>query len=172
MSAATVSSSAPASVMRVTRNLTIQALDEYDVELVHAVEGLDLQADRSTDLRLELREGGGLLVEQPIHDVLMGQYQQLAAHKLSALSHNFPEDLVAYGFGRAHETAPAAAGTWRTEQMFHALAGAFAGHLHESQGRQAHDVGLGAIAREGALERCQHRTAVRLIAHVDEVDDD
>jgi hypothetical protein len=33
-------------------------------------------------------------------------------------------------------------------------------------------VGLGTVARQGPLERGQHRAAVRLIAHVDEVDDD
>src|SRR5215472_2255501 len=102
----------------------------------------------------------------------MRQYQQLTAGKLSALSHNFPKNLVAYRFRRAHEAAALATWTRLTQEVFQALAGALAGHLHEPEGREAHDVGLGAVARESALERGQHRPPVRLVAHVDEVDDD
>src|SRR5439155_14771424 len=61
---------------RVTRNLV--PLDEYDVVVINAVEGLDLQADRTPDRRLGLAEGGGLLTQEAIHDVLVSEYQQLA----------------------------------------------------------------------------------------------
>src|SRR5882762_3289954 len=151
---------------------TLVPLDEYDVVVINAVEGLDLQTDRTTDLRLELAQGGRLLVQEAIHDVLVSEYQQLTTGKLSALSHNFPKNLVAHRFGRADETAPRAAWTRLTQQMFQALAGALAGHFHEPERREAHDVGLGAITGQRALEGGEHRTPVRLIAHVDEVDDD
>src|SRR5205823_2534061 len=108
----------------------LMPLDEYDVVVIGAVEGLDLQADRTTDLRLQLPEGGGLLVQEAIHDVLVSEYQQLTTGKLSALSHNFPKNLVAHRFRRADETAPRAAWTRLTQQMFQALAGALAGHFH------------------------------------------
>src|SRR5205823_6407710 len=151
---------------------TLDASDEYDVVVIDAVEGLDLQADRTTDLRLELPEGSRLLVQKAIHDVLVSEYQQLTTGKLSALSHNFPKNLVAHRFRRADETAPRAAWTRLTQQMFQALAGALAGHFHEPERREAHDVGLGAIRGQRPLEGAEHRAAVRLIAHVDEVDDD
>src|SRR5437016_3426136 len=122
--------------------------NEYYVVVIDAVEGLDLQADRTSDLCLELAEGGGFLVQEAIHDVLVGQYQQLATGKLSALSHNLPKNLVAHGFGRADEAAPFTAWTRLTHHMFQALAGALTGHLHQPKGREAHDVGLGAIAGE------------------------
>src|SRR5215472_8347578 len=102
----------------------------------------------------------------------MSQYQQLTAGKLPALSHNFPKNLVAHRFRRAHEAAAFATRTRLTQKVLQALAGALAGHLHEPEGREAHDVSLGAIARERALERGEHRAPVRLVAHVDEVDDD
>src|SRR5215469_13914189 len=102
----------------------------------------------------------------------MCQYQQLAAGELPALSHNLPKDLVAYRFRSADLAAPLAAWTWLAQQMFQALGGAFAGHLHQPERREAHDVRLGPIARERTLERGEHRAPVRLIAHVDEVDDD
>src|SRR5207244_1711905 len=151
---------------------TLVPLDEYDVVVISAVEGLDLQADRTTDLRLELPEGGGLLVQEAIHDVLVSEYQQLTTGKLSALSHNFPKNLVAHRFRSADETAPRAAWTRLTQQMFQALAGALAGHFHEPERREAHDVRLGAITGQRPLEGAQHGAPVRLIAHVDEVDDD
>src|SRR5256886_2290820 len=151
---------------------TLVPLDEYDVVVISAVEGLDLQADRTTDLRLELPEGGGLLVQEAIHDVLVSEYQQLTTGKLSALSHNFPKNLVAHRFRRADEPAPHAAWTRLTQQMFQALAGALAGHFHEPERREAHDVRLGAITGQRPLEGAQHGAPVRLIAHVDEVDDD
>ena len=56
--------------------------------------------------------------------------------------------------------------------MFQALAGALAGHLDQTERREADDVRLRAIRRERALERRQHLTPVRLVLHVDEVDDD
>src|SRR5215469_4839604 len=149
-----------------------QRLNEYHVVLVNSVECLDLQSDRPTDLRLELAQRGGLLVQQAVHDVLMSQYQQLTARKLPALSHNLPKNLVAHGFRGAHEAAALAASTRLAKQMFQALAGALAGHFDEPEGREAHDVRLGAIARERALEGAEHGAPVRLVAHVDEVDDD
>src|SRR5262249_49239416 len=94
-----------------------RVLNEYDVVLIHAVERPDLQTDRAADLRLELPEGGGLLIEQAIHDVLMSQYQQLATGKLSALSHNLAKNLVADGFRAADEAAPLAAWTGLAQQM-------------------------------------------------------
>src|SRR5262249_18835821 len=97
-----------------------RVLNEYDVVLIHAVEGLDLQADRTTHLRLELAERGGLLIEQAVHDVLMSEYQQLATGKLPALSHNFPKNLVAHGFRGADEAAPLAAWTGLAQQVFQA----------------------------------------------------
>src|SRR5207302_1051484 len=135
---------------------TLVPLDEYDVVVISAVEGLDLQADRTTDLRLELPEGGGLLVQEAIHDVLVSEYQQLTTGKLSALSHNFPKNLVAHRFRRADEPAPHAAWTRLTQQMFQALAGALAGHFHEPERREAHDVRLGAITGQRPLEGAQH----------------
>src|SRR5439155_1723882 len=134
--------------------------NEYYVVVIDAVEGLDLQADRTSDLCLELAEGGGFLVQEAIHDVLVGQYQQLATGKLSALSHNLPKNLVAHGFGRADEAAPFTAWTRLTHHMFQALAGALTGHLHQPEGREAHDVGLGAIAGEGALEGDRAQTHI------------
>src|SRR5262249_11439566 len=102
----------------------------------------------------------------------MSQYQQLTTGKLSALSHNLAKDLVAHGFRAADEAAPFAAWTGFTQQMFQALAGALAGHLHQPERRQTHDVSLGPVAGERALERGEHGAPVRLVAHVDEVDDD
>src|SRR5215469_3436511 len=147
-------------------------LDENDVILIDAIEGLDLQADRPPHLGLELAQGGGFLVQEAIHDVLMGEYQQLTAGELSALSHNLAKDLVAHRFRSADEAAPLAAWTRLAQQVFQTLAGALAGHLHQSQRREAHAVSLSAVARERALERRQHGSPVGLIAHIDEVDDD
>src|SRR5215469_13746805 len=147
-------------------------LDENDVILIDAIEGLDLQADRPPHLGLELAQGGGFLVQEAIHDVLMGEYQQLTAGELSALSHNLAKDLVAHRFRSADEAAPLAAWTRLAQQVFQTLAGALAGHLHQPQRREADDVGLGAVTGESAFERGEHRAPVRLVAHVDEVDDD
>src|SRR5579864_4601638 len=102
----------------------------------------------------------------------MRQYQQLAAGELPTLSHNLPKDLVAHRFRSTDEAAPLAAWTRLAQQVFQALAGALACHLDESERREADDVCLGAVAGERTLERSQHRAPVRLIAHVDEVDDD
>src|SRR5580700_7394582 len=110
----------------------VHALHEYDVVMIHAVEGLDLQADRPADLRLEFAQGGGLLIEEAIHDVLMREYQQLATGKLSALSHNFAKYLVADRFRGPHESAPLAASTRFTQQVFQALAGTLARHFHQA----------------------------------------
>jgi hypothetical protein len=49
--------------------------DKYDVVLVNAVESLDLQADRPAYLGLQFSQGGGFLIEEAVHDVLMCQYQ-------------------------------------------------------------------------------------------------
>src|SRR5262249_17271432 len=119
---------------------TAHVLDENDVVLIDTVEGLDLQTDGPPDLGLELAQCGGLLVPETIHDVLVGEYQQLTARKLSALSHNLAKDLVAHRFRSADETAPLAAWTRLAQQVFQTLAGALAGHLHEPQGREADDV--------------------------------
>src|SRR5271169_6387082 len=108
----------------------LRALDEYDVVLIDAVECLDLQADRASYLCLEFAEGGRFLIEQAIDDVLMGQYQQLAAGKLPALSHNLAKDLVTDGFRRADKPLPFAGRTRPAQQVLEALARALAGHLH------------------------------------------
>src|SRR5256885_11858482 len=108
----------------------------------------------------------------PICLPVVSEYQQLTTGKLSALSHNFPKNLVAHRFRRADEPAPRAAWTRLTQQMFQALAGALAGHFHQPERREAHDVRLGAITGQRPLEGAEHGAAVRLIAHVDEVDDD
>src|SRR5215469_6067762 len=99
-----------------------QRLNEYHVVLVNSVECLDLQSDRPTDLRLELAQRGGLLVQQAVHDILISQYQQLTAGKLPALSHNLPKNLVANRLRRADETASFAARTRFTQQVLQALA--------------------------------------------------
>src|SRR6185312_7004151 len=88
------------------------------------------------------------------------------------LSHYVAKDLVADRLGGFHEAAAFATRTRLTQQMFQALARALASHLDEAERREAHDVGLGAVARKRALERGEHLLAVRLVLHVDEVDDD
>src|SRR3954469_16979519 len=98
----------------------------------------------------------------------MSQYQQLLAHELPALSHNLAKDLVTHRLGRLHEAAAVATRTRPAQQMFQALARALAGHLHEPERRETHDVRLCAVAGERALERGQHLPPVRLILHVDE----
>src|SRR5262249_41236519 len=150
----------------------LKSSDEYDVVLVNAVESLDLQADRPAHLSFQFSQGGGFFIEEAVHDVLMGQNQQLATRRLPALSHNLTKNLVAHGLRSADEAAPLAAWTGPAQQVFQALARALAGHLHEAERREADDVCLGTVAGECALECREHRTAVRLIAHVDEVDDD
>src|ERR1700746_3785252 len=102
----------------------------------------------------------------------MRQYQQLAAGKLPTLSPNFPKKPVDKRSRGADEATPLAAWTRLAQQVFQALAGALACHLDEAERREADDVCLGTVAGQRTLERAQHRTPVRLIAHVDEVDDD
>src|SRR5580704_13289633 len=91
---------------------------QHHVVVVEAVQRLDLQADRPADLRLELAQGRGLFVEQTIHDVLVGEYQQLAAGKLPALTHDLPKNLVANRLRGAHEATPLAAWTRLAQQVF------------------------------------------------------
>src|SRR5215472_8547131 len=170
--AAAASGAAAGSALTPTCVPWSSGLNEYDVVLVNPVECLDLQSDRPTDLRLELAQRGGFLVQQAVHNVLMSQYQQLTAGKLSALAHYLAKNLVANRLRRSDETASFAARTRFTQQVLQALAGALAGHLDQSQWREAHDVGLGAVAGQRPLERGEHRAPVRLVAHVDEVDDD
>src|SRR5215472_16409028 len=102
----------------------------------------------------------------------MGQYQQLTTGKLPALSHNLAKNIVAHGLRSTDEAAPLAAWTGFAQQVFQALAGALAGHLHEAERRETDDVRLGTVAGECALECGEHRAPVWLITHVDEVDDD
>jgi hypothetical protein len=52
------------------------------------------------------------------------------------------------------------------------FAGALARHLHQAQLREAADRGLDPVARQLLAELGQHRVAVVLAHHVDEVDDD
>src|SRR5256885_15790157 len=75
-------------------------------------------------------------------------------------------------FRSLDETTPLARRTRNAEQMFETFACALARHLDQTQGRQAHDMSLRAITRKRALQRGQHLTAMRLIVHIDEVDDD
>src|SRR6185436_14346683 len=102
----------------------------------------------------------------------MSQYQQLLARELPALSHNLAKDLVTHRLRRLDEAAPVATRTGPAQQMFQALARTLARHLHETERREAHDMRLRAIARKRALQRSQHLPPVRLVLHVDEVDDD
>jgi hypothetical protein len=53
-----------------------------------------------------------------------------------------------------------------------ALAGALARHLDEAQRREAVDGHAGAVGCERLLELREHGVAVRIVIHVDEVDDD
>ena len=55
--------------------------------------------------------------------------------------------------------------------MFQALPRALAGHLDEAQRRQTYDVSLCTIAGERAA-RAQHLPPMRLIVHVDEINND
>jgi hypothetical protein len=52
------------------------------------------------------------------------------------------------------------------------LAGALARHLHQPQLREAAGHGLHAVAQQLLAELRQHRLALVLALHVDEVDDD
>ena len=102
----------------------------------------------------------------------MRQYQQLPGLELPALSHNFTEYLVAHRLGSAHEAAAFTTGTWRTKQMFQAVARPFARHFHQAERRDAGDVRLRVVARQRALQRLHDLGAVRRVGHVDEIDDD
>src|SRR6185437_4713836 len=132
----------------------------HDIELVDPVEALDLQPNGSADLGLELTEARRLGLEQPLDHVRMRQDQKLA------------EDLVADGLGRLHEATSLTRPAGLAEQVLEALARALAGHLHQTERRETHYVALRAVAGEGGRERTEHLAAMRLIVHVDEVDDD
>src|SRR6185312_775085 len=142
----------------------------HDVELIDAVESLDLQPDRQAYLGLELIQWRRLRLEQQLDHVGMGEEQQLAARRLPALAQDLAEDLVADGFGRLHESASLARGTRLAQQVLQALACALARHLDQPERRQAHYVGLSAIAGERMLERREHLAAVRLVVQIDDDD--
>src|SRR5580698_5098703 len=102
----------------------------------------------------------------------MREYQQLPAGELPALSHYLAKHLGAHGFGSFDEAPSLARWTRCAQQMFQALASPLAGHLDQPERRETHDMGLSTIASERALERGEHLAAVRLVMHVDEIDDD
>src|SRR6185437_6789313 len=144
----------------------------HDIELVDPVEALDLQPNGSADLGLELTEARRLGLEQPLDHVRMRQDQKLAGGFVCALAQDLAEDLVADGLGRLHEATSLTRPAGLAEQVLETLARALAGHLHQTERRETHYVALRAVAGEGVLERTEHLAAMRLIVHVDEVDDD
>src|SRR6185312_8562607 len=105
----------------------------HDVELVDAIEPLDLQPDGQSHLGLELAEGGRLGLEQTLDHVGVREDQQLAAGYARALPQDLAEDLVAHGLRRLHEPPPLARAAGLAEQMLQALARALAGHLDQPE---------------------------------------
>src|SRR5581483_6302764 len=93
------------------RPLVSRPLDENHIVLINPVQRFDLKADGPAHLSLELGQGGRLVIQQAIHDVLMSQYQQLTARKLPALSHYLPKDLVAGRLRGFDEASPFAGST-------------------------------------------------------------
>src|SRR5690606_34174737 len=133
---------------------------------------LRLQPDRLAGQLLELRDGAGFLVEQPLDDVGTCEDQELLKIELAMLADDLAKDLVADRLGRLHEPAPSAARTRLTQHVLEALAVALARHLDETERRDAHALRLRVIVREPRLERLQHLATMLLLGHVDEVDDD
>ena len=115
---------------------------------------------------------GGFLVEQTIDHFLRGQHQQGFDLELARFAQDLAEDLVTGGFGGLDRTAPAAAGAGLAQDVLQRLAGALAGHLHQTERGDLGDMGACVIPRQRLLQRTQHLTLVLLFAHVDEVDDD
>src|SRR6185437_5686182 len=144
----------------------------HEVELVDPVEPLDLEPDRSAGLGPQLGESGRFGLEEALDHLRVREDQQLPAGGVRALPQNLAEDLVADGLRRLHETASFARAARLAEQMLEALARALARHLHQPERREADDARLRAIAGERMLERRQHLAAMRLLVHVDEIDDD
>src|ERR1700677_3283257 len=144
------------SILKVRRKII---LHEDDVVLIDAVQRFGLQPYRDARDQLELAERGGLLVEQALDHVLMGQDHQLPTLELTRLTHDLAKYLVADGLDRLDEPPALARRTSLAQQMFQTFAGAFARHLHEPERRDRGDVGLHVVVRERLLQRLDHLPA-------------
>src|SRR5471030_3282692 len=141
----------------------LEGLYQYYIVLIHTVECFGLQSNRASYLRLKLRHRGRLLIEQAFHHVLMRQYQELTARKLSALSHYLAKNLITHSLRSLAEAAPLTAAARLAQQMFQTLARSFASHLDDAERRQTHHLSCRTITRERTLESCEHRLAMRLV---------
>src|SRR5690606_5206949 len=134
--------------------------------------GFHLELDRPLDEQFQVSHIARLLIEQPV-DHRLGCQHHIAAGLIGpGFAHDLAEYLVADAFRSALDAAPRAAWTGLAENLLQAFAGALAGHLHQPQLGDADDVGLGVITLQLPLQRAQYLSAVFLILHVDEVDDD
>src|SRR5262245_51905753 len=143
-----------------------------DVELLLGVARLDLHRHRLADEVAEHRERLRLLLEEEIDHALGGEDPVLARVELARLPQDLAQDLVAHGARRLQDAAPGAGRARLAQHVLERLAGALARHLDQAELGEAVQGHLHPVACERLLELGQHRRAVVLVLHVDEVKDD
>src|SRR5207302_239552 len=91
---------------------------------------------------------------------------------MNALTTSVAESLRARMSRASCLAAPAAGGAGLAQHVRERLARALAGHLHQSERGEAVHRHAGAVARERLPEFLEHRGAMLVALHVDEVEDD
>src|SRR5881394_919633 len=148
-------------------------LHQDDVELLLSVARLHLHRYALADEAREHFERGCFLFQEAIDDRLRCQDAELARLVEGArLAQDLAQDLVADRVGGFHLAATAAGRTGLAQNVGERLARALARHLDEPEAGEAVDGDARAVAGERALEFLEHRRAVLLALHVDEVEHD
>src|SRR5262245_5155121 len=143
-----------------------------DVELLLRVARLDLHRYRLADEVAEHRERLRLLLEEEVDHALRGEDAVLARVELPRLAQDLAQDLVAHRARGLEHAAPGAGRARLAQHVLERLARALARHLDQAELREPVQRHLHPVARERFLELGEHRRAVVLVRHVDEVEDD
>src|ERR1700674_3239872 len=86
-------------------------LHQDDIVLIDGVKGFGLQAYRLAGDQFQFAQRGGLLIEQSLDHILVGQYHQLLTLELARLTHDLTKYLVAHRFRGFDKAFPLASWT-------------------------------------------------------------
>src|SRR5438876_6962800 len=145
---------------------------QHDVELLLGIALLDLHRDRLADELRQHGERGRLVLEQDVDHRLRGEDAEFARVEGARLAHDLAQDLVAHGVRGLYFAAPAAGRAGPAQHVRERFARALAGHLHQAERGEAVHRHARAVARERLPELLEHRGAVPVALHADEVEDD
>jgi len=132
----------------------------------------NLKVDGSTDELLKIRKSGRLLIEQYVNDILGRNHQIPFRLEGPRFSQNLPEDLITDRVRCFLRPSTLARRAGLTHLAFKTFTRAFSRDLYQPENRHVGNMAAGPIFGQRALEGVHQLTAMFIIFHIDEINND